>query len=234
MLDKKEFPKYEGRRIVSISTACLEWVDTRLIYAAIVARASPIISIIVFKNNENKFHHLYSINMLPDVDNADSLEENEGQTYDQLPAEVKLSIDAEFLSVTTYNGTVKIIKMPPVIDPIQNEPIMENPGVTTPQSSQNLGSNIQQQDGIVIKAEIESIEHQDIDLATYLIASIPAKTEGKFDDPYKYDPNDGLDEEVEAAAPEQSDRPEEPPFNYTLGKHRVKDSEGGDAGSILK
>lgn len=121
VLDKKEMPKYEGRRIVSISTACLEWVDTRLIFAAIVARASPIVSIVVFKNNENKFHHLYSVNMLPEVENPDSLEENEGQTYDQLPASVELSLDGEFLSVTTYDGTVKVIKMPPVIDPIQNE-----------------------------------------------------------------------------------------------------------------
>ena len=111
-------PRYEGRRIISISTACLEWVDTRLIYTAIVARASPIVSIVVFKNNENKFHHLYSINMLPDVENADSIEENEGQMYDKLPASVEVSLDGEFLAVTTYDGTVKIVKMPPVIDPI--------------------------------------------------------------------------------------------------------------------
>ena len=178
VLDKKEFPRYEGRRIVSISTACLEWVDTRLIYAAIVARASPIISIVVFKNNENKFHHLYSINMLPDAENADALEENEGQTYDQLPAEANFSLDGEFLSVTTYDGTVKVIKMPPVIDPIRNEPIMENPGVTTPQSSQNLGGSSAAQDQAVpvIKAEIESVEHQDLDLNANLIASIPPKT----------------------------------------------------------
>ena len=69
ILDKKEFPKYEGRRIISISTACLEWVDTRLIYAAVIARASPIISIVVFKNNENKFNHIYSINLMPDAEN---------------------------------------------------------------------------------------------------------------------------------------------------------------------
>ena len=118
VLDKKEFARYEGRRIISISTACLEWVDTRLVYAAVVARASPIVSIVVFKNNENKFRHLYSINMLPEVENLDALEENEGQTYDQLPASVTLSLDCEFLSVTTFNGTVKIIKMPPVLDPI--------------------------------------------------------------------------------------------------------------------
>jgi len=81
VLDKKELPKYEGRRIIDISTACIEWVDTRLIYTAIIARASPIISIVIFKNNENKFNHIYSVNMLPDAENGDSLEENEDQKY---------------------------------------------------------------------------------------------------------------------------------------------------------
>ena len=73
-----EFPKYKSRRIISITTACLEWVDTRLVYAAIVARASPIVSIVVFKNNENKFRHIYSINMLPEQENVETLEEVEG------------------------------------------------------------------------------------------------------------------------------------------------------------
>ena len=50
VLDKKEVPKYKGKRIINISTACIEWVDTKLIYAAVVARASPIVSIFVFKN----------------------------------------------------------------------------------------------------------------------------------------------------------------------------------------
>lgn len=78
VLDKMEFPKYKSRRIISITTACLEWVDTRLVYAAIVARASPIVSIVVFKNNENKFRHIYSINMLPEQENVETLEEVEG------------------------------------------------------------------------------------------------------------------------------------------------------------
>lgn len=78
ILDKKALPRYEGRRILDISTACLEWIDTRLIYAAIVARGSPIISIVCFKHNENKLYHIYSINACPELDNPDSLETNEG------------------------------------------------------------------------------------------------------------------------------------------------------------
>jgi hypothetical protein len=78
ILDKKALPKYEGRRILDISTACLEWIDTRLIYAAIVARGSPIVSIVCFKHNENKLYHIYSINACPELENPDALETNEG------------------------------------------------------------------------------------------------------------------------------------------------------------
>jgi len=60
--------------------------------------------------------------MLPEVENGDALEENEDQKYNQLPCEVKISEDCEFISVTTFDGTVKLIKMPTVPDPIQNEP----------------------------------------------------------------------------------------------------------------
>lgn len=118
VLDKKEVPKYKGKRIINISTACIEWVDTKLIYAAVVARASPIVSIFVFKNNDNKIHHLYSANVCPEIENPDNLENNEGQTYGQLPSEANLSMDCEFLSVSSFDGTIKIIKMPAIIDPI--------------------------------------------------------------------------------------------------------------------
>jgi len=35
-----------------------------------------------------------------------------------LPSEVNLSMDCEFLSVTSFDGTIKIIKMPAIIDPV--------------------------------------------------------------------------------------------------------------------
>ena len=71
VLDKKALPMYEGRRILNIATACLEWIDTRLIYCAVVARGSPIVSIVCFKHNENKFYHLYSLNTCPELENPD-------------------------------------------------------------------------------------------------------------------------------------------------------------------
>ena len=112
-------PRYTSRRITNIATASLEWVDTRLIYAAVVARASPIITIVCFKHNENKFRHVYSINTCPGLENPDNLEANEGQSYLGLPCEVKFSLDGEFLAVTSYDGAVKLIKMPPILDPMQ-------------------------------------------------------------------------------------------------------------------
>jgi hypothetical protein len=56
VLDKMDIERYAGRRITCISTATLEWVDTKLIYAAIAARGSPIVTIVVFKHNENKMY----------------------------------------------------------------------------------------------------------------------------------------------------------------------------------
>jgi hypothetical protein len=76
VLDKMVLPKYEGRRIQHIATASLEWVDTTLTYLAVIARGTPIISIVVFKQNENKLYHFNSINMCPDLPNPEALEKN--------------------------------------------------------------------------------------------------------------------------------------------------------------
>lgn len=80
MFDKKELPRYAGRRILSMSTSCIEWMDSRLVYVAVVARASPIVSILVFKDKENKLCHAYSLNVCPDLpaESLDELENVEG------------------------------------------------------------------------------------------------------------------------------------------------------------
>ena len=78
VMNKKELPNFEGRRINNISTATLEWVDSKLTLSAVIARGSPTVHIVAFKHNENKFHHFYSINMCPDLENPESLETNEG------------------------------------------------------------------------------------------------------------------------------------------------------------
>lgn len=130
--------------------------------------------------------------------------------------------------------------MPSVPDPIQNEPeaaqkTAENPG--SPNSSLHVsGAQGQSQDGsigITIKADIDIIEHQDIELEKNMIGSVPCKVVNKFQDPYKYDESntqDGEDQPVSSSPDEEDQKP----FDFTLGKNRVKDSENGDAGCYLK
>ena len=76
LLAKVDIEKFHGRRITSIATACLDWVDTRLIYVAVVARASPYVTIFCFKNNETKIYPLYTINICPEIENPLLLEDN--------------------------------------------------------------------------------------------------------------------------------------------------------------
>ncbi len=41
VLDKLKLPDFEGRRIISVSTATLEWAGTQLTNLAAAARAAP-------------------------------------------------------------------------------------------------------------------------------------------------------------------------------------------------
>lgn len=62
--------------MINISTCSLVWIDTKLTYVSVVARASPIVKILVFKHNENKLYHIYNINMNPNLANPDALDSN--------------------------------------------------------------------------------------------------------------------------------------------------------------
>jgi len=96
-------------------------MDTKLTYVSVIARASPIVNICVFKHNENKLCHLYKLNICHALPNPDSLELNPDQSYLELPCETKLSLDNTFLSITSYNGEIKIVKMPAIINPLRDE-----------------------------------------------------------------------------------------------------------------
>ena len=85
------------------------------------ARGSPVINILSFKHNENRLRRLYSINLLPNLANPEQPELNEDQTYLEFPYQVKLSMDGVFLAVTLMNGAVKLIKMPPVLNPLESD-----------------------------------------------------------------------------------------------------------------
>ena len=50
ILDKIEIERFKGRRVINIATSSLEWVDTKLTYAAIVVRGNPFVEIIAFNH----------------------------------------------------------------------------------------------------------------------------------------------------------------------------------------
>jgi len=77
----------------------LEWSDSKLTYAAITARCSPIIEIVAFKHSENKLFHLYTLNL-----NSENTGTDPTASYLDLPHSVKLSKDGLFMTVTFYNG----------------------------------------------------------------------------------------------------------------------------------
>lgn len=119
MLDKKQLFE-TPRLILNISTATVVWLDTRLTYVTVVARASPFVKVLIFKHNENKLYHIYNINMCSALANPDSLDSNPDQSYLDLPSETKLSYDVAFLAVTTFSGEVKLARMPPIINPARD------------------------------------------------------------------------------------------------------------------
>ncbi len=73
----------------------------------------------VFKHSDCKFKHLYSLNCVPELANPETPELNVDQKYTKFPYEVKLSLDCVFLAVTLASGEVKIIKMPPILSPLE-------------------------------------------------------------------------------------------------------------------
>ena len=57
--------------------------------------------------------------MCPGLANQAEPELNEKQSYSKFPYEVKLSMDCVFLSVTLADGEVKVLKMPPILSPME-------------------------------------------------------------------------------------------------------------------
>ena len=88
---------------------------------------------------------------------------------------------------------------------------------------------------VTISPEIDGIQHADLVLEEIQIVKIPSKKVKKFKDPFKYvaDKPDG-EESNATPAPEEPTLEEEDDFKYLLGHAHLKDTEGGDAGSLLK
>jgi hypothetical protein len=91
------------------------------------------------------------------------------------------------LAVTTYEGAVKILKLPPVLDPLQldrTHSSIEN---------HNNPSYVESEVHVKINSDISDVKSEDLILAEHLIGTIPAKIPKKFTDPFKYASN--MDEE---------------------------------------
>ena len=241
-----------------MSLAALEWLDSRLVYVAVVARASPIIHVLVYRGSENKFYHAYSLNTCSDIpsDKLDEIETVENISYAKMPAEVQLSPDGEFMAVTTFDGEVKVLKMPHIFDPLMLEPSKEEKKNSETESGMQSASspvqiaqskvgsqndlNASYQGGVsTLRPELEEIKHQDLELDKWLLVTIPPKKIAKFKDPFTYveSTNDETASQADLTGRESAmsavgeSREKEPTFQ--LSKYRKLDLEGGDAGGIL-
>lgn len=98
-----------------------------------------------------------------------------------------------------------------------------------------------------MRADLEVIEHQDLELEPSLIVVIPPKKVEMFKDPYKYVESKENEEHSGIDAPHSrvslhstgaeaalQEKPENLEPSYLLGKNRPRDTEGGDAGGYLR
>lgn len=208
MLDKFKVPGFESRRIISITSSSIEWVGTQLTYVAVVARGSPIVNILAFKHNENRLRRLYSVNLLPDLANPEQPELNEDQSYLDFPYQVKMSLDGVFLAVTQLTGAVKLLRMPPVLNPLDADKTppagADNPGsrdsmnkpptvggkTSVERTSAELGSigsigvTSDENPTIILKNDLEKFAFEELQLEKQLITTIAAKKKNEFVDPF--------------------------------------------------
>eukprot|EP00347_Sterkiella_histriomuscorum_P023831 403333237 len=244
------------RRIQHISTCTLTWMDTKLTYVSVIARGSPIVKILAFKHNENKIYHLYNLNVCPTLANPDNLEMNVDQSYLELPSETKISMDFQFMSVTSFSGEVKLIKLPAIINPMRDDEPTQAPPSQTPAGKnqpaaqqQTLSVNLSQQnlneEKFNLKSEIDTLHLQNLDLATHLILKIEARKEQKFKDPFTFKqyPEGATEEQIAQIDSQNNVIPVQlvhnqpaQQFKYLLGSmaDRQKDQDGGDTGAICK
>ena len=122
MLDSFEVPECDGRRILSLTSCTLDWVGTQLTYIACVVRGYTNIPILVFKHNDNKFKLLYTVTgICSNIENEEKPETTPKQSYKEFPMEANISSECSFLTVTMFTGEVKVLKMPPILNPLKDE-----------------------------------------------------------------------------------------------------------------
>jgi hypothetical protein len=113
-----------------------------------------------------------------------------------------MSLDGVFLAVTQLTGAVKLIKMPPVLNPLDNEKdkspaeILPGGAAIKPgaaiRSSNEFGSTqsrdpSEAETTILLKNDIEKYDFEVLDLSKVLINTIPAKKKNEFVDPFTFE-----------------------------------------------
>ena len=108
-----------------------------------------------------------------------------------------MSQDAQFLAVVSFNGEVKLFKLPPIINPLRDEEQAQTSaqaqapakGATASlqvqhQTQTQSQSNLEEK--VNLKAEIDNIPTSNIDYNLHLITKLEPKKEVKFKDPFPF------------------------------------------------
>lgn len=204
--------------------------------------------IVVFKHSDCKFKHLYAFNLIPDLANPECPEMNPEQKYSKFPCDAKLSMDCVFLSVTLACGEVKVLKMPPILSPMEStapppvDPVAAAPkdakvptgkpsAMPTPTLAPSTSGTDAGKDLEVVKADLDKFQFQDLNVADCTITSIAPKKRRNFVDPFVYKENQD-DEVLSSGRVPTPTEAQEP--TQLLGNKRIQDEKGGDAGCLYK
>lgn len=74
---------------------------------------------------------LYTLNVVPSLATPEAPESTKEQKYTDFPYSVKLSQENSFLAVTLFSGEVQLIKMPPILNPLEDHSLTPKPDAST-------------------------------------------------------------------------------------------------------
>jgi len=168
-------------------------------------------------------------------------------SYLNFPSKIQISKDGLFLIVTTYGGTVHLLNLPKIIDPMKQEepaqPPQPNEIIKTPNQEPNVSN--------FLKTEIDDVEHKDVNFSELLRHTVASKEMPKtfvdpFDKPAEPVDTEPVNEkdtkgkkaakEVPKEVDEEVDNQDETTgikYNYQVGKMK-KDGDLGDAGCLQR
>jgi hypothetical protein len=233
---------FPGCRISSISTASITWLDTNLVIVAVCARGSGYVNIFFYKNNESKLFHHYKLKI------TNPVEAQENTVADSYPRHVKISADGLYLTVTTYNGEVLVLEMPPIPEPKIKKEFQEAIGKLQlggkkegKSSLTSLTAMYQSDSSQLIDGSIEREEAKEVLYEDHIVLKLPVYTPPKFipkEEPVEevVDPKGKKKEAKKEIKKEQKKdskkdakkEDEEPPKPQMLFGPLKKDEEGGD------